>query len=93
MCILIQLLQQSAGKNAGIIDDPLDPEQSAEDPEKIADQLQRIADANGITINEIEFVNMIRDRENARMKVLEKLQKQFPVSNCTHRGWNRCPCS
>jgi fructose/tagatose bisphosphate aldolase/fructose-1,6-bisphosphatase/sedoheptulose 1,7-bisphosphatase-like protein len=58
------------GKNA------LDPELIASNPSKIEGVLQRIADANGIKIKDLEVVLMERTREAARLTVLRELQKK-----------------
>jgi len=60
------------------IDNPLDPEETAKDPGEIEGQLSRIAEANGLTIDDLEVVVMDRERENERLEVLSELQERYP---------------
>lgn len=57
---------------------PLDPEVTASDPGKQEEILARIAQANNLKINDLEVVIMNREREEARLAVLRKLQDKYP---------------
>jgi len=65
------------GRRQAFIDNPLDPEETAKDPSKIEEHLLRIAEANGLTINDLEVVVMDRERENERLGVLSELQERY----------------
>ncbi|MFC1624390.1 GNAT family N-acetyltransferase [Candidatus Omnitrophota bacterium] len=64
-------------KKQGFIDDPLDPEVTAEDPNRLEGQLKRIADANGININDLEVVVLGSTKETARWRALERLSEEY----------------
>ena len=66
------------GAKKDFINNPLDPELTANDPSKVGDVLSRIATANGITLNDIEVLLMDRAREGARLAALTELKKNFP---------------
>ncbi|MFO7973029.1 MAG: fructose-bisphosphatase class II, partial [Candidatus Hydrogenedentota bacterium] len=59
---------------------PLDPaDTDIQTPyQDIKSKLQRIARANNISISDMEFVIMQRNRETARLEALRKLQKEYP---------------
>lgn len=65
-------------KYAEFIAKPLDPEVIAQDPNKIKEMLERIATANGLTLNDLEVLVMERNRETTRLEVLRGLQKDYP---------------
>lgn len=65
-------------KRQEFVDDPLDPEITAEDPSKIESVLARIAEANNMKINNLEVIIMDRNRENQRLVVLRELWQKYP---------------
>lgn len=65
-------------KRKDFVDNPLDPEITAADPTKIEEDLKRIADANNISIGDMEVVLMDRTREGGRLTVLKDLQLKYP---------------
>ncbi|MCP6719409.1 MAG: fructose-bisphosphatase class II [Patescibacteria group bacterium] len=65
-------------KIQGFIDNPLDPELTASNADKIEEFLSRIAEANNINIGDLEVVVMEREREKQRLAALANLQKKYP---------------
>lgn len=65
-------------KRQEFINNPLDPELTAQDPTKIESVLMRIAEANGIEIGDLEVVLMDRARETQRLSALKALQNKYP---------------
>lgn len=59
------------------IKNPLDPELTAQNPEKTEEVLFRIAEANDITINDLEVVIMDRPRETQRLAALKEVQEKY----------------
>ncbi|MFC1658663.1 type II glyceraldehyde-3-phosphate dehydrogenase [Candidatus Omnitrophota bacterium] len=64
-------------KRQEFVDNPLDPELTAENPGMIEAMLTRIADANGISLNDLEVVVMDRKRETLRLDVIKQLQQKY----------------
>jgi fructose-1,6-bisphosphatase/sedoheptulose 1,7-bisphosphatase-like protein len=64
-------------KRQEFINNPLDPEVIANDPAQMENFLKRIADANGISINDLEVVLMDRPREAQNLAELRKLQGKY----------------
>ncbi|HEX9779692.1 MAG TPA: isocitrate lyase/phosphoenolpyruvate mutase family protein [bacterium] len=57
----------------------LDPEVDPENPyPHMRATLELVAEANGITMNDLEVVIMNRERERVRLAALERLQQEFP---------------
>lgn len=65
-------------KRQEFVDNPLDPELTAANPDKIEEFLLRIAKANNINIEDLEVVLMKRERETQRLAVLKNMQEKHP---------------
>lgn len=67
----------SKNRRIEFVENPLDPELTAQNPEKTEEVLFRIAEANDITINDLEVVLMDRPREAQRLAALKEVQKKY----------------